>query len=151
MVLNSRRTTRKSPESCRTPPYSQLRLALRLQNWRRLPRSAVAYDLAGLFARASELLTERPEMSAQSLAKQIGVHRHTLAAVILSQAGCSFIAWRRQRRLAEARKLLQERPSLSTKEVAARVGLSLAGLDHLFKKALGVTPTELRSKQPREP
>jgi AraC-like DNA-binding protein len=104
----------------------------------------VGRDAVGLFRCACDLIDGDLRLSLTELSALLGTHRHTLESIITRQAGCTFTAWRRDRRLRRSQELLLDL-ALLQKEVASAVGLTPSRLTALFRDRLACTPTEYRA------
>jgi AraC-like DNA-binding protein len=90
-----------------------------------------------------------PDLKLQNLAERMGVSPRTLSTVINGHFGCTFFEYVNGYRLQEAKQLLlspegQKRPVL---DIMYEVGFnSKATFNALFKKAVGLTPTQFRRR-----
>jgi AraC-like DNA-binding protein len=106
----------------------------------------MSYDHCGLFARVCAACDERPSINTQAeLAQFLGVHRHTIAAVVREQSGLSYMTWRQRRRIERGLSMLQQ-PHLSIKQIAQALGFgSTSAFDRSFRRARGLSPTGYRA------
>jgi AraC-like DNA-binding protein len=85
-----------------------------------------------------------PTVTAESVARDVGVSRQYLARLLRLHHGCGFRAALQRARLERAQSLL-ERSLVSIKEVAADSGFSSTSqFDRAFKRQYAVTPGEYR-------
>jgi len=89
-----------------------------------------------------EALLEDPSNSStlEQWSHQVGASERTLARIFRDETGMSFREWRQQFKLLEALKYLANDVPVTT--VAMTLGYdSVSAFIHMFKKALGRTPT----------
>ena len=80
-------------------------------------------------------------LSLEQWSHQVGASTRTLARIFRSETGMSFREWRQQFKLLEALKYLANGMPVTT--VAMTLGYeSVSAFIHMFKKALGKTPTD---------
>lgn len=90
-------------------------------------------------------------MTLSSLAKSLNISQRHAIRNIRSFYGVTFTQFRNQSRLSAAARLLAE-DDLGISEIAEAVGFSsTAYFRKLFSQAYGVSPSEYRSKQGRNP
>jgi len=88
-------------------------------------------------------LLEDPANSSplEQWSRQVGASTRTLARIFRNETGMSFRQWRQQFKLLEALKYLANNMPVTT--VAMTLGYeSVSAFIHMFKKALGKTPTD---------
>lgn len=103
------------------------------------------YDHARLFDRLVHASTADPSASLRSVSRRLGVHPHTLTAIVRKRTGASYSSWRAHRQVSSACRLLRTRPELSIKEVAAASGFSATSVfDRFLRRACGQSPSDCR-------
>lgn len=81
----------------------------------------------------------------EMVARELGVNRNKLSALINSGEGVNFNTFVNTLRIGEAERLIKENPNLALAEIAIMVGYSeQANFSRQFKKLKGMTPVEYR-------
>lgn len=110
----------------------------------------MVYQKKRLVALMQERLLEDPRSSLSEIARDLGVHRHTLATALSEFEKRPFRTLRRERVLKIAIRLLTERSNLSEKEIAFELGyLWPESFSRFVKRYTGKTPTEIRESSCR--
>jgi methylphosphotriester-DNA--protein-cysteine methyltransferase len=100
---------------------------------------------ADVFERVIRVLEEKPTALASEIARQLHVHRHTVANVVRACTGLNFRAFREQHLFERARALLCERPDLTLREIRILAGFhSARAFDSFVQRHAGRPPAELR-------
>jgi len=96
-----------------------------------------------------ELVRQRPELplSVKELAAAARLTPNHFTTLFRAHAGCSFVEYLTQQRIARAKKLLQN-PTLSISEVAQQVGYDDPGyFTRLFRQKTRLSPRQWRNRQ----
>ncbi len=130
-------------------PSGRLRICQNsLVGWRELPgeKRALSPDDVRI-KQAMDLIEERyhdPELTLESLCRQVGLSVSHLSRLFKKETGRSFRRYVMRVRIEKAARLLRE-SSLSMKQIAAAVGYKhVADFDHYFKMVYGLTPGAYR-------
>ncbi len=112
----------------------------------------MAYDFGGLFGQIEACLLARPRIALATLAKQVGVERHTVEWAVREATGNSFRQVQAEIISKRAVELLRLEPSRSIKEIAFLLGYkSRRAFSRFFKQAYGSPPTEVRTGKRAKP
>jgi AraC-like DNA-binding protein len=106
----------------------------------------MSYNHRQLFARLDSQLAQDLTLSLTTLARGIGVSRHTAGKAFHQLTGMSFSKYRESKLLAKAFRLLNEDPAKSIKIVAIDLGYdSPGGLSRFLRMKTGFTPSAIRN------
>ena len=87
------------------------------------------------------------ELTASSLATQLGIHRNNISSCINNQTGCNFSQYINTYRVEHAKNLMLQDPEMKLNTVALKSGFANEmSFYRNFKAIIGMTPSEWRNK-----
>ncbi len=112
----------------------------------------MSYDRRQVFIRVESLLASAPRTSLASLARHVGVSRHTLEAIMRQVTGKTFREYQKQIVLQKTLHLVTTEGTLSQRAIAATVGYrSPEAFCRFFKRTTGTTLRQIKRRQAMHP
>lgn len=107
----------------------------------------MSYDLSELFRVVQASLWLNPRVTLYSLARQLGVERHTIERATRAVTGKSYRGYQQQALFERACKMLSGDPLRSIKEVAFNLRFSSPrSFARFVRRMSGLSPSEIRRK-----